>query len=566
MTTIDTSPDALGSERTETTSGSFLAGIAAWATSSDHKRIGRLLVGSSLVGLVATAAIGVLLGIERVDGGQLVFDSTLVAQLFQAHVVGLVFGSMIPLGLGLAVAVVPLQLGARALAFPRLALGGFYAWLLGLVGVIVALANNGGAGGGDTDMVVLFLLAHALMALGLLAIAGTLATSVLTTRAPGMTMRRVPFFAWSALVTAIGLLLVLPVMVGVIVYLVVDLQYSQAAFGGAAGLTAWLGWLFSAPTVFLFALPAIGVFAELVPVTFLRAQPGRGFVFAGLGLVGVAAFAAVTQQLVFNVPWEGSGFDEFGTDLRDLAPWALFHLLPVLGVVIVVALGAFCALGGKPRISGAFLFAFFGLGMVLVGMLGAALYPIADLELQGTVFSEAVLVYVSYGGLLGVLGGLLFWAPKLWGARVPELMAIPLALVGVLATVLAAFPYYIAGFADQPAASSTFSYSGPEALWNILVLAGHGLMLLTVIGVVALVLASARTPGDDVDDVDDVDGKRVGEVGDDPWGAHTIEWSAPSPAPGNNFAEVPSILSAEPMLDLREGVGVATSDTVGSPS
>jgi cytochrome c oxidase subunit I len=243
-------------------------------------------------------------------------------------------------------------------------------------------------------------------------------------------------------------------------------------------------------------------------------------------------------------------------------PWALFHLLPVLGVVIVLALGAFCALGRTPRITGAFLFAFFGLGMVLVGMLGAALYPIADLDLQGTVFSEAVLVYVSYGSVLGVLGGVLFWAPKLWGGRVPELMAIPLALVGVLATVLAAFPYYIAGFAGQPAASSTFSYGGPEALWNILVLVGHGLMLLTVLGVVALAVASARTPGDDADDSDDVAARRD-VVGDDPWGAHTIEWSAPSPAPGNNFAEVPSIVSAEPMLDLREGVGATAAATTG---
>jgi heme/copper-type cytochrome/quinol oxidase subunit 1 len=560
MTTIDTTPDALGAEQTETTSGTLLAGIAAWAISSDHKRIGRLLVGASLAGFVATAVIGVLLGIERVDGGQLVFDATVVGQLFQAHVVGLVFASVLPLGLGLAVAVVPLQLGARALAFPRLALGGFYAWLLGLVGVIVAIASHGGAAGTDTDMVVLFLLGHALMALGLLAVAGAVATSVLTTRAPGMTMRRVPFFTWSALVTSIGLLVALPVMVGAIVYLVVDLQYSQAAFGGAAGLTAWLGWPFSAPTVFLFALPAVGVFAELVPVTFRRAQPGRGFVFAGLALIGVAALAAVTQQAIFNVPWEGTGLDEFGTNVRDLVPWALFHLLPVLGVVIVLALGAFCAIGGKPRITGAFLFAFFGLGMVLVGMLGAALYPIQDLGLQGTVFSEAVLVYVAYGGVLGVLGGLLFWAPKLWGSRVPELMAVPLALVGVLATVLAAFPYYIAGFADQPAASPTFSYSGPEALWNILVLVGHGLMLLTVLAVVALALASARTAGRDTDDA------RVDEVGDDPWGAHTIEWSAPSPAPGNNFAEVPSIFSAEPMLDLREGVGATTPETDGSPT
>lgn len=551
MTTIDTSPDALRAERSETTSGSFPGELAAWATTSDHKRIGRLMIGVSLLGLVATAVVGILLGIERIDGGQVLFDPSIVRLLFQGQLVGLVFGSLVPLGLGLAVAVVPLQLGARALAFPRLALGGVYTWALGLVGVVVALANDGGVGGADADMVVMFLLGHALMGLGLIAVAGTVAASVLTTRAPGMTMRRVPFFAWSALVGALGLLLALPVLLGTIVYLVVDLQYSRAGFGGTGGVGDWVGWVFSAPTIFVFALPAIGVFAEVLPVTFRRAQPARGIVLLGLGLVGVAAFAGVTQQASFAVPWNG------GVDaqlIRDLVPYALFHLLPVLGVVLVLALGAFCALGGKARITGPFLFAFFGLGMILVGMLGAALVPLEGLDLGGTVFSEAVVVYVAYGAALGVLGGLLFWAPKLWGGRVPDVAAIPLALLGVLATVLASFPYYIAGFAGQPAGSPVFDYSGPEALWNVLVLAGHGLMLLTVVATVGLLLMSARG-GDDRE-----------PVGDDPWTGHTIEWSAPSPAPGNNFADVPSIISPEPMLDLREGVSAATSDPDGSSS
>lgn len=549
MTTIDTSPDALGAQGSETASGSFLAGLGAWATTSDHKRIGRLMIGASLLGLAVTAVIGVALGIERIDGGQVLFDPAIVRLLFQGHMVGLVFGSLVPLGLGLAVAVVPLQLGARSLAFPRLALGGAYAWALGLVGVVVALANDGGIGGADDDMVVMFLLGHALMALGLSAVAGTVAASVLTTRAPGMTMRRVPFFAWSALVGAIGLLLVLPVLLGALLYVVVDLQYSRAGFGGVNGVGDWIGWAFSAPTIFVFALPALGVFAEVLPVTFRRAQPARGIVLLGLALVGVGAVAGVTQQQAFTVDWTGSVNEAF---LRDLVPFAVFHLLPILGAVLVLALGAFCALGGKVRINAPFLFAFFGLGMVLVGMLGAALAAIDDLELGGTVFAEAVQVYVSYGAALGVLGGLLFWAPKLWGGRVADAVAIPLALLGVAATVLAAFPYYIAGFAGQPAGSPVFAYSGPEELWNILVLAGHGLMLLTIVATVGLLLASAR--GEDRE-----------PVGDDPWTGHTIEWSAPSPAPGNNFAEVPSIHSPEPMLDLREGVG-ATSDTDGSSS
>ncbi|MEX2627999.1 MAG: cbb3-type cytochrome c oxidase subunit I [Ilumatobacteraceae bacterium] len=532
MTTIDSSPDVIAD--TGGASGT-LAGLTEWVTSSDHKRIGRLLIGASLLVMLAVTAVGVLLGIERVDGGELVFRTDLVGQLFQAQRVGLVFGAMLPLGLGLAVAVVPLQLGARSLAFPRAALAGVHGWFAGLVLTVVAIANEAGTTAGGVDMTVLFLLGHALMALGLLLVAGTLATSVLTTRAPGMTMRRVPFFAWSALVTGIGLVLALPVAIAAIVYLVVDLRYGATTFGGGEGLGVWFGWPFTAPLTFVFALPAIGVFAEVVPITFQAVQRARGIVFAGLALVVVAALAAVTQQVQFAVPWTG----ELADDIEFILPFAIFHGLPLLGAVIVLALGLLTAASGKVRITAPFLFAFFGLGMVLVGMLGAALYPIDDLELQGTVFAEGTLVYVAYGSVLGVVGGVLHWAPKLWGRRVPDLKALPLALLGVVATILASLPYYIAGVADQPAASSLFSYSGPESLWNVLVLVGHGLMLLTLLGAIGLLVTTFTGAGE--------------PAGDDPWDGHTIEWSAPSPAPANNYADVPTVSSPEPMLDLRAG-------------
>src|SRR5690606_20509385 len=128
---------------------------------------------------------------------------------------------------------VPLQLGARSIAFPRVALTGCYAWLAGLTLAMVALGGNGGIGGGDARMVDLFLAAHGLMALGLAASAGALATSVLTSRAPGMTMRRVPLFSWASLIGALGVLLSLPVVFGMVVYLYLDHHYAQLNFGGA---------------------------------------------------------------------------------------------------------------------------------------------------------------------------------------------------------------------------------------------------------------------------------------------------------------------------------------------
>ena len=156
-------------------------------------------------------------------------------------------------------------------------MAGMWAWLGGLVLNVIALANDGGSAGLDGDMVGLYIASQALMAIGLVASAhGALVTSILTTRAPGMTMRRVPFFSWSALVFGLGLILVLPVLVGTLIYLFVDHRYgSREAFGGNLGTLAWAGWAVTQPATFLYAIPAVGVFADLLPSGRLRqAHPG----------------------------------------------------------------------------------------------------------------------------------------------------------------------------------------------------------------------------------------------------------------------------------------------------
>jgi heme/copper-type cytochrome/quinol oxidase subunit 1 len=545
MTTIDSSPEAAG----ESTIGRLLAADVDWLTSSDHKKIGRMFIGAGLMGLLATIVVNILVAFERVDGEAAALDIDSWQQLLSSQRVGLIFGVALPLTAGLSIAVMPLQLGARSLAFPRLAAASMYAWLGGFILSIIALADNGGFGGGNGDMVDLFLAAHGLMALGFTGVGISLVTSVLTTRAPGMTMRRVPFFAFSTLVYGIGLVLVMPVLFGVMIYLFVDHRSgAREAFGGNQGIATWAGWMFTQPTTFLFAIPALGVFADLLPTTFRKRAPMRGIVFSGLGLVGVSALAAVTQQFRFDVPWSGSQLsiadsDDFGTKLGDVAPWAFFHLLPIMGAGLLFVMMLFLAKPTKnddgemikPNVTPAFLFAFFGFGMVIVGMAGSAIEPIVDLGLIGTVFSEASLVYVSYGTALGVMGGIALWAPKLWGKQLATAPASLLALAGVGGVVLASFPLYIAGFLDQP---SGLEFANDDLqIWNILSLVGHSVFALTVLGFVGLLISTVFGGG--------------GDAIDDPFDGQTIEWATTSPAPANNFVDVPMITSAEPLLDLK---------------
>src|SRR5690606_20384532 len=202
----------------------------------------------------------------------------------------------------------------------------------------VALGGNGGIGGGDARMVDLFLAAHGLMALGLAASAGALATSVLTSRAPGMTMRRVPLFSWASLIGALGVLLSLPVVFGMVVYLYLDHHYAQLNFGGAEGIGTWMGWAYTVPLVVVFALPAAGVAAELFPVTFRARQATRGIAFAGIALLAVTSLAAITHQRSFSVSLDTD--QPTGDFVRDAVPFLIFNGLPLLGMLVVMGLGA----------------------------------------------------------------------------------------------------------------------------------------------------------------------------------------------------------------------------------
>jgi heme/copper-type cytochrome/quinol oxidase subunit 1 len=528
MTTIDTHAGApAGSARPGP-----VAAVANWLTSSDHKKIGRLMVGESIVAAIAAAVIGTLIALERMGSGYSVFDGDAAPQLLALFRYLLVFGALAPLMIGLAVAVVPMQVGSRAIAFPRLAQFGFWAWDLGSVMVIISIIGNGGPGGGNSDLVDMYLLGVALAAAGLAAAATSVATTVLTSRAPGMGTDDVPAFSWGALVGSIAAVLTLPVAVGTVIYLYIDHTYAQAAFGGNKAVADHLHFSMTQPATFVFAAIAVAVLADIAPVTARTRQPLRAPMLAGVGLVAAGALGAVTQSQ-HMLSTDGST----GDTVRSAIPYLLFNGLPVLGVLVALATSLFVLKAGKPRVTAPFAFSFLGTGMVFVGMLGGMLQNIEAAGLSGTAFEEGATTYVVYGAAMALVGGLLHWAPKLWGVTVAEKKSLPLAGLALLGTVLSSFPNYIAGFADQPAgAVDGFSYDGPAGLWNGLTAAGHVLVALALLAAAGALISAVRS------------GQRAS---DDPWDGHTLEWAIPSPAPHDNFSELATVMSAEPVLDAK---------------
>lgn len=538
MTTID--PHALPAS----SDGSFVASVGGWVTTTDHKRLGRLHL--AVAGLVALAALAVaaLLAFERIDTASVSLELGGLTQMFSFARFGLTYLVMLPLVVGLGLAIVPLQLGARSLAFPRLAATGFWLWLVGGVLAVIAIAANGGPNGGNPRFVDLFSLSAGLVVLGLLASLVCLGTSIMTTRAPGLNMRRLPFFSWSILVLALGAVIALPIAAADLLVVFLAHKYpSLSELSGNRALGDWVGFAFTQPVTLVFAVPVLGLLGDVVGTATRSRLTPRGPILGALGLAGLGVLAAAIQTPVFL----SSGFSDLSANdkVAELLPFLLVQVLPLAGTFLAVALVA-GGLRTKPKVSAALVFALLGALEVLAGAAAGVLHHIGDAGLQGSVFEEGTWLLLVGGVLLGSMGGVAHWGPKWWGRRISDKAALPLALLAFVGVELASVPMLIAGFADQPGAVFPaveagpsvveFSYSGPASLWNTLSAVGLALLLVAVLAFVLLALRSFTT-GD--------------AAGDDPWDGLTLEWATTSPAPADNFAALHAVRSAEPLLDLK---------------
>ncbi len=540
MTTIETHASGTQVRATSSDSavGAFLVGVGAWATTTDHKRIGRLFIGCALLIAIAAAALGAVVGVERISAtGYSLLDKDSVTQIFSLYRVGLSFGVMLPLLLGVAIAVVPLQVGAKTIAFARAAMFGFWMWLAGMGLAVGSTIANGGPGGGNAKMVDLFLLGMGIAVIGALAAAVSVVTTVLTSRAPGMTLLRVPMSSWSALTGGVALVLTLPVLFGTLVYLYVDHRYARVAFGGNKGVSDWMGWSLTQPQTYVYVAMGAGVLAEIAAVVSGKRQVLRPVLLTGIAIVSIASLGGATQ-VQHAVTWTNTSASD---KVKELIPFLIFNGLPLLGVLVVLGVSLLGIAKSKPRLVPAMAPALLGLGMVLTGMVGHLVSLFGPAQLAGTVFEEGEFIYVSYGALLIGLAAVSYWGPKLWGRVLPSSAVLGISGLAFLGTVLAALPMYIAGFANQPAnVANNFSYSGPQELWNTASAAGHALVAVSVL---LFVLTALRA-------------FTAGEVaGDDPWDAQSLEWSVSSPAPSNNFVSTPSVASAEPLLDIKPAGG-----------
>jgi heme/copper-type cytochrome/quinol oxidase subunit 1 len=487
--------------------------------SSDHKTIGRLFIGFSLVFGVAAWVLVALSSLHDIGDVDIV-PADSIFQVFTMGRMALVFLFALPLVLGLAVYLVPLQVGASTIAFPRAAALSFWAWLLGGVIVVISYIANGGFAGGRANAVDLSLIALAVVVIALLLAAVCVVTTIVTLRTPGLRLDHVPMFSWSMLVAGSMWLLALPVLLGNLLLVYLDHRLGRPSDFGV-GLNQWpqVAWVVHQPQVFAFAIPVLGIVGDVLATMTGTRQRNRGVMLGAIGAFGILSFGAWAQPF-FN--------DEVTTQWLYVG-MGFAILLPMLAL-----LGGWATTlrAGKPKVDAATTGAVLALIPLLLAGVASALYTIDPLELQDT-----EVPYAQYGVLTLVLGSatvagagaLAYWAPKIWGRRTNNGISMLAVLASFGGGLLAGGALVLNGFQVR-----FDGLAGASDFLNGVAAAGVALLALGVL--LAVVALLGRGPA----------------AGDDPWDGQTLEWATTSPPPVGNFATLAPVTSAEPLLDLRE--------------
>jgi len=526
-------------------------GLAALVGSGDPRAIGNLFVGTSLLFLLVTAVTGLLVGFEQVDVEKAdnILSSDTLSQVVTLHSISGLFLVVLPLLLGIATAVVPLQIGASTVAFPRASAAGYWSFLVGGGLLLASYALNGGPFGGDADGVALFIVAFVLVLVALCVATVSVVTTVVALRAPGMTLRRTPLFSWSMLVAGSIWLLTLPVLAGILVLSYVDLTWGTGFMGGANGLYSRIMWVFWQPTLYAFAIPALGIIADIVPVFAQRRHQRHAVAMFAIGLFGALSFGAWANVAVTGL------FDEIDpqpTPWLYKGPWVAVSFIIVVPLLALLGLWALTLTTGKVRLGSPLLFALVAGTLLLVGVAGGVGTAIDQLDVDGTTWMTAQSYAVLLAALTAGFGALAYWGPKLYGRTLSEASTRLTATLLLAGTVVLVVPYAIAGLLDQPRlldfnldaidgdVSTIETLNTVSAIGGVIVVLG---LLLGILGVVGALI-----------------GRKGTSPGDDPWAGHTLEWATSSPPPVGNFASLPEITSEAPLYDARHAALRTTTE------
>ena len=517
-------------------------GLLTWLTTTDHKRIGQLYLTAAFAFFLFGGLLAVLIRWElAVPGLQLVNEEG-YDQAFTMHgtIMLLLFGT--PTVAAFANFLVPLQIGAADMVFPRLNALSFWLFLFGGLIVLSGYASAGGPADigwtgyppnseltfSTTIGTDLWIVGLALTGVGTIMGAINFTATIYQRRAPGMSMLRLPMFCWGILVTSILILFAFPALTGALAMLLLDRRFGasffQPAEGGNPILWQHLFWFFGHPEVYILALPFFGIISEVIPV-FSR-KPLFGYRALVLSMILIGAYSMSV--------WAHHMFTTGAVNLPFFAITSFAIAVPT-GIKIFNWIATM--IGGRLTFETPMLFAtgfiyLFTLGGI-TGVIVAS--PPLDFQFQDTYFVVAHFHNVLVGGsVFAISAGIYFWFPKLTGRRLDERLGKAHFWAWLVGFVLTFLPQYQLGAMGMPRRYADYPAGlGWEPL-NIVSTIGALLMAVgTIPFLVAVALALRRPPDQPAD----------------PWGANSLEWWTTSPPPAHNFTSLPPIRSERPVFD-----------------
>jgi len=519
--------------------------IWSWLSTVDHKKIGQLYLYSALTFLMVGGFEALLIRLQLYNPNGTVVSAQTYNELFTMHGTTMIFMAIMPMSAAFFNYMIPLQIGARDVAFPRLNAFSYWVFILGALfmnaGWFVGSAPDAGwfgyaplttrqfAPGLNIDF---WLIGLQILGISSLAAAFNFITTIINLRAPGMHFMRMPVFTWASFVTQFLLALAFPIITVALTFLMLDrffgTNFYEIRAGGDPLLWQHLFWLFGHPEVYILILPAFGLVSEVLP-TFSR-KPLFGYPVMVYSLILIAFLGfGVWAHHMFAVGMGPVADSIFGVTTMLIA-------IPT-GVKIFNWLGTLWE--GSLHFTTSMLFAIALVALFTIGGVSGVMHAsvTSDLAQTDSYFIVAHFHYVLLGGsLMGLLAGFYYYYPKITGRLMDEKLGKWSFWLTVIGLNLTFFPMHFLGLTGMP--RRTWRYDAGQG-WELNNhLATYGAFILAL-GILLTWVNLVRS-------------RKSGKIaGADPWGAPTLEWTIPSPPPEYNFARIPRVTSRYPLWDRK---------------
>lgn len=539
----------------------FLSGIAAfylitktkkwslikeYVTTTHHRKIGVLYLLSATLFFIRAGIEALIIRVQLAvpENDWWVFQGDKFNEAFTTHGTIMIFFVSMPLLIGLMNVAVPLQIGARDMAFPYLNAVSFWLFLAGALLVNMSFFMTASPNAGWTAYAPLstelytpeagidyYVFGLQVSGMGTILAAINMIVTIVRHRAPGMKMTRMPLFPWATLITSFLILVAFPVLAIALYILMFDRMFGTQFFSGSEGspiLWQHLFWIFGHPEVYILVLPAFGIFSDVISTFSKKRVFGYTSMVVALAIIGLLGFMVWVHHM-------------FTVGLGPLVNtiFAISTMLIAVPTGIKIFNWLFTMRKGIIRVTTPMLFSLGFIPTFVIGGVTGVMLSVAaaDMQYHDSYFVVAHFHYTIIGGtILGVFAGIYYWFPKMFGIKLKDKLGKLHFWLFVIGFHITFFPMHLAGLNGMPRRVYTYKPSDEVFTYNFISTIGAFMMGLGTLVFIWNIYQSFKKPD---------------YVGDDPWDGRTLEWAVPSPAPEHPFQPMPFVKTIDPLWEAK---------------